>query len=112
MLEELDPEVEWHPGLLTSLEGGAPVYHGHDGVLELMHSMREAFTEFHSEYSEVRDVGDRIVAIGRFRARGKASGAEAELPIAYVVDYKNAKATLIQSYVQPREALEAAGLSE
>jgi ketosteroid isomerase-like protein len=102
MLEELDPEVEWYPALLTSLEGGAPVYHGHDGVLELMRATREAFSEVHTEYSEIRDVGGRIVAIGRFRARGEASEAETESPIAYVVEYRNAKATRVRSYLEPK----------
>jgi hypothetical protein len=40
-----------------------------------------AFAEIHSEYSEVRDLGDRTVAIGRLRARGNESGAATESPI-------------------------------
>ena len=41
--------------------------------------------------SEFRDLGDRVVAIGRFRTRGRKSGVEAESPIAYVVDIKDGK---------------------
>ena len=36
----------------------------------------EAFAESHMEFPEIRDLGDRIVAIGRLRARGRESGAE------------------------------------
>ena len=36
--------------------------------------LNEAFDEFHIEISEIQDLGDRLVAIGRTRARGKASG--------------------------------------
>ena len=111
-LRELDPEVEWHPGLVTSLEADATVYRGHDGVREWFSTVSEAFPERHTEIGEVRDLGDRLIAIGRIRMRGGASGAETESPIAYLVDYSNGKATRVQSYLNPREALEAAGLPE
>jgi len=112
ILEDLDPEVEWYPALLTSLEGGAPVYRGRDAVREWFRSVDEVFTEVRTEYSEIRDLGDRVLAIGQIRSRGEASGAETESPIAYIVEYKNAKATRVRSYLEPKKALEAAGLSE
>jgi hypothetical protein len=31
----------------------------------------DAFAEIHVEFSEIRDLGDRIVAIGHLRTRGK-----------------------------------------
>ncbi len=112
VVEELDPEVEWHPALLASLEGGATVYRGREGVREWFRDVYEDLGEIHQEYEEIRDLGGRVIAIGHIRTRGKASGAETESPIAYVVEYKNGKATRIQSYLDPQEALEAAGLSE
>ena len=111
-LKDLDPEVEWHPALLASLEAEATVYRGHDGVREWFGKLFEAFSERHIEVEEIRDLGDRILAIGRVRMRGEASGAETESPIAYLVDYRDGKATRVRSYLDPREALEAAGLSE
>jgi ketosteroid isomerase-like protein len=112
LLKELDPEVEWHPVLLTSLEAEATVYRGHDGVREWFRTMSETFSERHIDVDEVRDLGDRLIAIGRARMRGEASGAVTESPIAYLVDFSNAKATRVQSYLDPQEALEASGLSE
>ena len=111
-LKELDPEVEWHPALLTSLEAEATVYRGHDGVREWVRTVSETFSERHTEIKEIRDLGDRIVAIGRIRMRGEGSGAETESPIAYLVEYRDGKATQVRSYLDPQEALEAAGLSE
>jgi ketosteroid isomerase-like protein len=111
-LKELDPEVEWHPALVTSLEAEATVYRGHDGVREWFRTVSEAFTERHTEVQEIRDLGDRIVAIGHIRMRGEASGADTESQIAFLVDYRDAKATRVRSYLDPKEALEAAGLSE
>ena len=45
--------------------------------------MYEAFDEIQIEVSEIRDLGDRLVAIGRTRTRGRESGAETESPIAW-----------------------------
>jgi ketosteroid isomerase-like protein len=80
LLEELDPEVEWHPALPVLVGGEATVYRGHGGVREMLRDLYEAFTETHVDIWEIRDLGDRLVAIGRTRARGKESGAETERP--------------------------------
>ena len=65
-----------------------------------------------SRYSEIRDLDDRIVAIGHMRGRGTKSGAEIESPWAYVVEFNNGKATRVRAYLDPKEALEAVGLRE
>jgi ketosteroid isomerase-like protein len=112
LLEGLHPEVEWHPALLASLEGRAAVYRGHDGVREWFQSVYEVLGEIHTVFSDIRDFGDRVLAIGQIRTRGEASGAETESPLAYIVEYENGIATRVRSYLDPKEALEAAGLSE
>ena len=94
------------------LGGEQTVFRGHDGVREMLRDLNEAFDEIHIEISEIRDLGDRLVAIGRTRARGRESGAQTESPIAWVVELKNGKATSLQAYLDPTEALKAAGLSE
>jgi ketosteroid isomerase-like protein len=111
-LDELDPEVEWHPGLPALLGGEATVGRGHEGARALLRDVYDALAAFHFEISEIRDLGDRIVAFGRMHARGRESGAETESPWNYVVDYRNGKATLIRTYLDPQEALDAAGLRE
>jgi ketosteroid isomerase-like protein len=112
LLEVLDPEVAWHSALHALLGGEATMFRGHDGVREMLRDLYEAFGEIHIEISEIRDLGDRLVAIGRTRTRGKASGAETETPIAFVTEFKNGKAISIRAYLDPKEALEAAGLRE
>jgi len=111
-LEEVDTEVELHAVLLTMFGGESTVYRGHDGVRELFREVGEAFAEFQIEISEIRDLNERVVAVGHLRGRGKASGAEVESPIGYVVEFKDGKAIRISDYFDPKEALEAAGLSE
>ena len=112
VLEELDPEVEWHPAFQVLLGGEATVYRGHEGYREFIRDSLEVFPEFQVEYSEVRDLGDRLLAIGYLRARGKESGAETESPVGYVVEFKNGKGVRVREYLDPKEALEAAGLEE
>ena len=112
LLEELDPEVEWHSALHALLGGEQTVFRGHDGVREMLRDLNEAFGEVHIEISEIRDLGDRLVAIGRNRARGKASGVETDTPFALVTEIRNGKTILLRGYLDPKQALEAVGLSE
>jgi ketosteroid isomerase-like protein len=111
-LDDLDLEVELHGALQALLESEATVYRGHEGVRQWVRDIDEALAEIRLELPEIRDLGDRLVAIGRLRARGKASGAETEAPFGCVVEWKDGKATRILSFLSRAEALEAAGLSE
>jgi ketosteroid isomerase-like protein len=111
-LEGIDPKVEWRGALQALLESEATVYRGHDGVRQWVRDIDEALADIRLELPEIRDLGDRIVAIGRLRARGKASGAETESPFGCVVEWKNGKATRLRSFLSHDEALEAAGLGE
>jgi ketosteroid isomerase-like protein len=112
MLKELDPEIEFRPRFQVMLGGKAAVYWGHDGVREAFRDLYGALDWIKPEIQEVRDLGDRIVALGRLSVRGKESGAEAESSAGWVVDLKNGKAVRVAEYLDRQEALEAAGLSE
>jgi ketosteroid isomerase-like protein len=112
MLEELDADVEWRSAILGSLGGDATVHRGHDGVREMLRDLYEAFSEFQVEFTDIRDLGDRVVAIGRWVTRGEESGIETAPPLASVVEFKNGKAIRVQSYLDPKEALADVGLRE
>ena len=110
LCEELDSEVEWHPAFAALLRGEATVYRGHEGVRDWLRDRDEVFADIYAEFRVIRDLGDRIVAVGRTRGHGRESGVEAESPLAYVVEFKNSKVTHVRAYLDPKEALEAAGL--
>ena len=112
MLDEAHPEVEWHSALVAPLEGEATVYRGHEGVRQLRRDVDEAFVELQVDYTDIRDLGDRVLAIGRASARGRESGAEIETAVGSVVDFEDGKGIRIWTYLDPTEALEAAGLEE
>jgi ketosteroid isomerase-like protein len=112
-LEEFcDPKIEWHsalPGLLT--QKGA-VYRGHAGVREMFREIAEVLDEMTAEYSEIHEVGDRVVGIGRLHTRGRASSVETEAPFALVSEHRNGKMIRVRTFLDGEEALEAAGMSE
>ena len=112
VLEELDPDVEWRPALPVVLAGDTTVYRGHDGVRRLLDDLYEVLDEIEIEYSEVRDLGDRVVGIGRMRTRGKGSGAVTESPFGSVSWVKDGRGVDIRGFLDPDEAMEAAGVEE
>src|SRR4029453_8296590 len=88
LLAETDAEVEFHATLQATLGGEAARYRGHEGVRELLRDLYSTFAELRIGISEIRDLGERIIGIGRLRGRGKESGAEAESPYGVVVEFK------------------------
>jgi len=113
VLQELDPKVEWHPEFQTMMLGGeAREFRGLEGVRTALREWYGVLAEIHVEIAEVRDLGERIVALGRIRARGKESGASVESPAGWVMELKDTKAIRIWEYLDPTEALAAAGLQE
>jgi ketosteroid isomerase-like protein len=106
LLDELDNEIEWRPVLPVVLGGDETVYRGHDGVRQLLRDLDEVLAERQLDFSEIRDVGDHVVATGSLRIRGKSSGALSESPFGCVAELRNGRAIRIQTYLDPSEALE------
>jgi len=77
-----------------------------------MRDIFASFDELHFKPSEIRDLGDQLLAIGFMHARGTASGVEIDSPWAFLVRFENRKAIWVRVYTQVGQALEAAGLSQ
>ena len=113
LLEVAHPNVEWHPAGVRALTGDdAGVYRGHDGMRQMFREVDEEFSAVEVELSEVRDLGERFLAIGRFHVRGRESEAEVTSPLGAVADFADGKVLRVQTYLDHAEALEAVGLSE
>ena len=110
ILEFIDPAIEFRPRFQVMLGGEAATYHGEAGVREAFRDLYSALDWIRPEVSEIRDLGDRIVAFGQLRIRGKESGIEAESSAGWVVDLKDGRAVRVSEYLDPAQALEAAGL--
>jgi hypothetical protein len=59
------PRVEWHPAFTALLGGETTVFRGHDGAREVIRQFWEISSETRFEVSEIRDLGDQALAIGR-----------------------------------------------
>ena len=87
-------------------------YRGRDALREFLADNAENFDVFHPSYQDIRDLGDRVLAIGRLRIQGKEGGVELEVPSAIVVTYRDGKIVRFEDFGDDRKALAAAGLSE
>jgi ketosteroid isomerase-like protein len=110
MLSYLDPELEWHSAIVGGAEGN--VYRGHEGFRRWYADSFESFEELRNEWSEFRDLGDRVLALGRVRARGRESGVEIDSPMGWVATIRRGKLLKAEGFLSRDKALEAAGLSE
>jgi hypothetical protein len=61
---------------------------------------------------DVRDLGDRVLALGTIHMIGRGSGIEAEAPVAFVSTVRDGLTTHIKDYGDWAQALEAVGLRE
>jgi hypothetical protein len=107
-LRSMDPEVRFEP-VQAAIEGG---YVGHEGVIRWLGDLAQEFAGGHMEFSDVRDLDDRVLALGTLRTTGRGSGVETEVPVAILARYENSLMTHLTDYGDTRKALEAAGLSE
>jgi ketosteroid isomerase-like protein len=107
VLSFLDPDVELVP-LRALLEGGD--YRGHDGFRRFAGDIGEEWDELSLVIEEMRDVGDDVLVLGRFQAKGRTSGVEIDAPAGWVTTVRDGKVTRMQAYSTRDAALRATGL--
>jgi ketosteroid isomerase-like protein len=106
-LEAYDPDVVFEPQVAV-MEGP---YLGRDGIRAFSTTIADIFEEFQVHFEDVRDLGDRLLALGTANAIGKGSGIEQRTPLAIVATFRNGLITHFKDYGDHDQALEAAGLS-
>jgi ketosteroid isomerase-like protein len=106
----LDPGIEWKPGGPAAVE--RDVYRGREQVSNGFVATWEAWELFHLEQSEVRDLGDSIVWLGRSQMRGSASHVELNQEFAVHFLVLHGKVVRMEGFLEWQDALEAAGLRE
>jgi ketosteroid isomerase-like protein len=106
----LAEDVEWIPS--RSFPGRSS-YRGRDGFSEYMRTWAEDFGQLSFDIEWLIDApDDRVVALVHQRASGQGSGVPVEMHLAAVYDLKDGRVIRIRNYLDPADALEAAGLSE
>ena len=108
VLRLLDPEVRFEHRL-AALQGS---FVGLDGVRGWFADLLEHFDTWQIDCPDIRDLDDRLLALGTIRATGKESGVETELPFTVVARIQDGLITDFTDYGDRDKALEAAGLRE
>jgi ketosteroid isomerase-like protein len=97
------PDFEWFPAMPGTVEGGS--YRG-----------REESETYLADYEvvreEYRDLGDRVVVLGRLQARGRGSGVQVNSAAGLVFQLQGGKISRVRGYLDHGEALRVAGLTE
>jgi ketosteroid isomerase-like protein len=106
--DTLDPNVEWIP-IMAVLEGRS--YHGHDGVRQWLEELGRDWEVFETYSLANHDLGDRVLSLGFWRARGRSSGVELEHQQAsWIIDLETGKIVRLQTFTDRDEAFEAVRL--
>lgn len=102
-----NPDCEWHPFLTARVEGD-PGYHGHNGMRAWFEDVDEMFEEMHVDLEQYRQVGDRLLVVGRMTARDRVNGADVSSEVAWVVEPKGERFQRGWAYDSHEEAERAA----
>lgn len=103
------PDVEWHTSGEFADQG---VYRGHAGLERLWAELEEDVEDLRFSVFETRAAGDEVFVAMTMDGRGKLSKARFEQPSWYVVTFRDGLIARVEAYVDPAQALEAAGLPE
>jgi ketosteroid isomerase-like protein len=108
LIEIASPDIEYVP-IMAALEGR--VYCGHEGIGQWLDELFEHWEVFEPVGQEFHERGDTVIALGYWRARGKASGAELDNePATWVVEFRDRRMTRLQTYTSREEAFKDIGL--
>ena len=111
LLARWHEDAEWRPAISPGgLEG--TTYTGHEGVRCWLAELAESWEIFDVIEARFEAVGDRVVVLARVHARGSASGAEIDAPLAQVWEFDDGKVRRLSAFGTHAEALEAVGLGE
>jgi ketosteroid isomerase-like protein len=102
-------DFEWSPSMVA-VEG--EVFVGREGIETYFERMIEAWTEFQGVGRECRDLGDRVLWLGRLEGRGRASGVPVSAALDMIFDVRGRKISRMRSFLDHSAALKAAGLDE
>jgi ketosteroid isomerase-like protein len=111
VLPRYDPAVEIVPAPELASVGIAPSYRGREGYLRMWEDWDDAWAS-HAQWeaTELVDLGDRLLMLGRMRGTGGGSGVAVDREVGVVWTLKNGKIIREKQYLEPTQALTAVGL--
>ena len=109
-MEFTTSDFELVPAMAGAVDGSSIT--GREGLETLFGEVRHIWEEQLVIADEFRDLGDRVLVLGRIVGRGRASGVPVETPAALIIDFRDGKMWRSRSYLDHGEALRVAGLAE
>ena len=109
VLGAMDPEIVWNEAENFPYADGNP-YVGPDAIVEGVFMRLVGEWEYWNlAIEEVLDAGDRVVALGRYQAKNKATGTEINAQFAHFWGFRDGKAVTFQQYTDTYQARQAVG---
>jgi ketosteroid isomerase-like protein len=105
-LRYMHPEIRFEHRL-TELQSDLT---GVDAVRDWWVGARQLFDRWTTDCDDIRDLGDRVLALGTVTAVGKGSGVETQMPFTVLAEFRNGLCTHFTDYGDREKAVEAAGL--
>ncbi len=103
-------DFEWFPAMPGTTPGGS--FSGRPGIETYLADIGETWEQYRSVALEFRDLGERVLMLGRLEGRGRGSGAWVDAPQGTVFDFLAGKLCRVHTYLDHGEALRAVGLAE
>ncbi|HMD51734.1 MAG TPA: nuclear transport factor 2 family protein [Solirubrobacteraceae bacterium] len=104
------PDYEWFPAMAWTVDGES--YRGREGFERYLVAVGESWGELLVHADQCRDLGDRVLLLGRAEGMGRGSGVPIDAPLGMVVDIREGKLSRARSFLDHGEAMKAAGLTE
>ena len=106
-VEGVDSQVEWvvareHPASRT--------VRGLEDLRAYREDWGQTLGSLRFEPERIVDGPETVVVLGTVKGTGAGSGAEVEVPLGFAMRFRDGAIIRVEEYLDPREALDAAGL--
>jgi ketosteroid isomerase-like protein len=108
LLAAAAPDVEWTPAGPAAVESA--VYRGPDKIARGFESTWQGWEEFHLDESEIRDLSESALWLGRATMRGAASHVQLDQEWAVLIAFTDREVTSLRAFPTWRDALADLGL--
>ena len=98
VLAAMDPNMEWDEPQAPGYPSGG-VHRGPQAVAnEVFGTIPTYYEEFAAAAQEFIDAGDRVIVLGEFQGKGKASGTPFRAPFVQISTFRDGKWIRFQDY--------------
>ncbi len=97
VMEIMTPETEWIIPAGNAAQGGT--YRGPDKIVEgVFMPIGDLYDDFEVKVREFVDGGNRVIMLGNYSGKGKATGKPLDSPFVHVAEVRNGKVTRFEEF--------------